>query len=140
MLTKDCSNNINEELLISVFEQHHVFSPTSHQESLVSIATKDLAIVEIQESLLNAKDMGQKQVEDFVQQRLIESLQQQPNYKQGDTKVQFTDTMNKNNALTFGSLYQVAKGSKEKKNTILRADRGVLQRLIVAYGAGREVD
>ncbi|CAB4018662.1 Hypothetical predicted protein [Paramuricea clavata] len=56
--------------------------------------------------------------------RLTEPLQQQPNNEQGDTKVQFTDTMQKNNALTFGSLYQVAKGRKEKeKNTILQADR-----------------
>ena len=85
--------------------------------------------------------MGQKQVKDFVQQRLSGPLQQQPNNEQGDTKVQFTDTMNKNNALTFDSLYQVTKGGKEKeKNTILRADRSVLQCLIVAYGAGREVD
>ena len=36
-------DNKDEELLITVFEQHHVFSPTSHPESLVSIATKDLA-------------------------------------------------------------------------------------------------
>ena len=134
-------DNKDEESLISVFEQHHVFSPTSHPECLFSIATKDLATFEIQESLLGAKDMGQKQVKDIVQQRLTEPLQQQPNNEQGDTKVQFTDTMHKNNALTFDSLYQVAKGGKEKeKNTILRADRSVLQRLIVAYGAGREVD
>ena len=38
-------------------------------------------------------------------------------------------------------LYQVIKGSRDKeKNTILRADRSVLQRLIVAYKVGREVD
>ena len=85
--------------------------------------------------------MEQKQVEDFVQQRLIGSLQQESNYEQGDTNVQFTDTIHRNNALTFDSLYQVTKGSKEKeKNTILRADRSVLQRLIVAHGAGREAD
>jgi hypothetical protein len=134
-------DNKDEESLISVFEQHHVFSPTSHPECLFSIATKDLATFEIHESLLGAKDMGQKQVKDFVQQRLTEPLQQQLNNEQGDTKVQFTDTMHKNNALTFDSFYQVAKEGKEKeKNTILRADRSVLQRLIVAYGAGREVD
>ncbi|CAB3991623.1 Hypothetical predicted protein [Paramuricea clavata] len=72
-------DNKDEESLISVFEQHHVFSPTSHPECLFSIAMKDLATVEIQESLLGAKDMGQKQVKDFVQQRLTEPLQQQPN-------------------------------------------------------------
>ncbi|CAB4002170.1 5 -3 exoribonuclease 1 [Paramuricea clavata] len=85
--------------------------------------------------------MGQKQFKDFVQQRWTGPLQQQPNNEQGETKVQFTDTMHKNNAITFDSLYQVAEGGKKKeKNTMLRADRSVLQRLIVAYGAGREVD
>jgi hypothetical protein len=111
--------NKDEESLISVFEQHHVFSPTSHPECLFSIATKDLATVEIHESLLGAKDMGQKQVKDFVHQRLTGPLQQQPNNEQGDTKVQFMDTMHKNNALTFDLLYLVAKVGKEKeKNTI----------------------
>ncbi|CAB4022784.1 Hypothetical predicted protein [Paramuricea clavata] len=86
-------DNKDEEPLISVFEKHHVFSPTSHPECHFSIATKDFATVEIQQSLLGAKDMRQKQVKDFVQQRLTEPLQQQPNNEQGDTKVQFTDTM-----------------------------------------------
>ena len=41
--------------------------------------------------------------------------------------------MKKNNALTFDSLYRVVAGGKEKeRNTILQADRSVLQRLIVA--------
>jgi len=38
-------------------------------------------------------------------------------------------------------LYHVVKSSKEKnKTTILRADRNVLQRLIIAYEAGLKVD
>ena len=49
--------------------------------------------------------------------------------------------MHKNNAPTFDKLYQVIKGSRDKENnTILRADKSVLQHLIVAYKAGREVD
>ena len=38
-------------------------------------------------------------------------------------------------------MYHVVKSSKEKnKTTILRADRNVLQRLIIAYEAGLKVD
>jgi len=49
--------------------------------------------------------------------------------------------MHKNNAPTIDSLYQVVKSSKEKnKTTILRADRNVLQHLIIAYEAGCKVD
>lgn len=49
--------------------------------------------------------------------------------------------MHKNNAPTIDNLYQVVKSSKEKnKTTILRADRNVFQRLIIAYEAGRKVD
>ena len=48
--------------------------------------------------------------------------------------------MNKNNASTFEALYEV-KGSKEKyKCAISLVHRSVLQRLIVAYVACREVD
>ncbi|CAB3985580.1 Hypothetical predicted protein [Paramuricea clavata] len=118
-------DNKDEESLISVLEQHHVFSPTSHPECLFSIATKGLATVEIQESLLGAKDMGQKQVKDFVQQWLTEPLQQQPNNEQGDTKVQFTDTMHENNALLSIRCIKSPKGAKRKKRTRFYALTGV---------------
>ena len=76
-----------------------------------------------------------------MQQRLIESLEQAPQPAHiKKHKVEFSDTMYKNNTPTFETLYEV-KGSKEKdKCTILRVDRNVLQRLIIVYGAGREVD
>ena len=52
------------------------FSPTSHKDCLCNIATKDLATDEIQKSLLGTKDLGKKQVQEFVKQRLIEPFQQ----------------------------------------------------------------
>ena len=59
-----------------------------------------------------------------------------------ERKVKFTDPIRKNKPLTFSSLYQCntrnkAAGSKEKA---LKADRYVLQRLVMAYDAGRKVD
>jgi hypothetical protein len=110
-------DNKDEESLISVLEQHDVFSPTSHPECLFSIATKDLATVEIQESLLGAKDMGQKQVKDFVQQRLTEPLQQNLITSKGiprfNLRIQCTRTM----LLLLIPCIKSPKGAKRKKRT-----------------------
>jgi len=49
--------------------------------------------------------------------------------------------LHRNNASTFATLYKVVKDSKVKdQKTILKADRSILQRLLTAYAAGREVD
>ena len=137
-------NSKDEDSLYSVLQQYNVFSSTIHLECLYNIATKDLATEEIQKSLLSAKHLGQQQVEGFVNQRLIEPFRPaQQSEEQGKVKpmVHFSDTMHRNNPPTFDNLYHVAKGSKEKnKNIIFRADRNVLQRLLVACQAGREVD
>ena len=138
-------DNKDEDSLYRFFEQYNVFSPTSYPECLYNIATKDLVTEEIQESLLSAKHLGQRQVGEFVSQRLIESFMgaHQSNCEQDKAKqiVLFSDTMHRNNPPTFDTLYQVSKASKEKdKNTIFRADRSVLQRLLIACQAGREVD
>ena len=66
----------DEESLVCVMGQYNVFSPTSHRDCLCNIATKDLATDEIHKSLLGAKGLGQKQVQEFVKQRLIEPFQQ----------------------------------------------------------------
>jgi len=49
--------------------------------------------------------------------------------------------LHRNNASTFATLYKVVKDSKVKdQKTILKADRNILQSLLTAYEAGREVD
>ena len=130
----------DESSLLTRLKQFKVFSPPEHQACLYNIATKDLVTDEIQVSLLNAKELGHKQMKEFALQRLqpVHVSQQQ---QDESSKMKFWETMHKNNAPTFDSLYQVVKSSKEKvKATILRADRNVLQRLIIAYEAGRKVD
>ena len=47
--------------------------------------------------------------------------------------------IHKNKAVTFASLYRVVQDFKEKQSTI-KIDKNILQRLITAYRAGREVD
>ena len=49
--------------------------------------------------------------------------------------------MHGSNAPTFCTLYKVVKNTKDKdKKVVLKADRNVLQRLIIWYEAGRPVD
>ena len=74
----------------------------------------------------------------IVEQRCASVSEQQ---QDRSSKVRFWDTMHNNKPPTFDNVYQVVKSSKEKdQTTILRADRNVLQRLIIAYEAGCKVD
>jgi hypothetical protein len=47
-----------------------MLTPLSALKALLNIATKDKATDVIKESLLNARKIGQKQLEDFVKDRL----------------------------------------------------------------------
>ena len=99
------------------------------------MATKDLATEAIQRALLRAGELGQQQLETFVQDRLVGT---EPD---GQPKISIHDTLVKNKAPTLSSLYDVVGDSKEKdKKTILKADRNILQRLVTSYEAGRSVD
>jgi len=124
--------------LLTILKQFKVFSLLEHPACLYNIATKDLVTEEIQVSLSNAKELGRQQMKEVVEQR-FPSVSQQQRDRSSESRV--WDTMHKNNAPTIDNLYQVVKSSKEKnKTTILRADRNVLQLLIIAYEAGRKVD
>ena len=56
-------NNDDEAALCSTLKLFNVFVPNVHPNFLQIVATKDLATYEIQESLLNAKQFGQDQLE-----------------------------------------------------------------------------
>jgi hypothetical protein len=133
-------DNMDESSLCAIFEEYKVFSPTAHPDCLYNIATKDLVTEAIQVSLLNARDLGQQQMSEFVKQRLQSVPDGQQPKKAASQKVEFYDTIHKNNAPTFDNLYRIVKAKEKDKSTILRADRNVLHRLIVAYEAGRSVD
>ena len=89
----------------------------------------------IQTSLLRAGELGQQQLDTFVQDRLVGT---EPD---GQTKVSIHETLAKNRVPKFSSLYDVVGDSKEKdEKTIFKADRNILQRLVTSYEAGRSVD
>ena len=121
----------DEENTMSVLQRFKVFSPEAGYDVLQNIATKDLATIYIQQSLLNAKEMGQVQLMTFVKERFIIS-------EDGHSTKQLRDPLHKDNTLTFSSLYEAKKD--RGKYTIMKADRSIQQRLITAYQAGRSVN
>ena len=123
----------DEDKVKQVLETFGLFARDQMQgETLQNIATKDQATQEITQSLLNAREKGQTRVEEFVNERLIPV--------EGDRfSKQFRDPLHKNKALTFSNLYDIPRRSDQKGKT-LKADRSVLQRLLIAYEAGRKVD
>ena len=60
----------DESSLSSTLERLNIFEPEFHQESLQNIATKDLATVSIQQSLINVKQLSQNGMNEYVEQRL----------------------------------------------------------------------
>ena len=71
MPSRQQRDNTDEKSLLSVFQRFEVFAPDVHPTVLQNIATKDLASEKIQESLLNARKLGQQQLEEFVNDRLL---------------------------------------------------------------------
>ena len=100
---------------------------------LQNIATKDLASESIQHSLLNAEKLGQVQLDEFVDQRLLE-----PPDSTG--YISFNAALHRNKAHNFSSLYDVDCKKSKGKETTIKADRNILQRLVTASKAGCEID
>jgi hypothetical protein len=61
----------SDDSLFRVLTNFGMFNFTNESEHLLSIATKDKATDVIKESPLNARKIGQKQLEDFVKDRLV---------------------------------------------------------------------
>ena len=128
-------DNQDENALLEIFQRFNVFSNNAPSKVLQSVTTKDLATAEIQKSLLNARTLSKKQLQEFVGKRLLVSSE---NMK---PKLPIQEPIKRNNALTFEGLYDVVKDSKEKdKRVVMKADRNILLCLITAYESGRPVD
>ena len=141
---KDAVSSIKErdeeavQKLMSQFDRFNVFfsfsTEVGHAESepvdsvtpqLVSLATKDIATMEITENLLSAEKRGKHLVTGFVNERLVSK------------SVLF---YRRQNTETFGTLYKTTVTTKADVNAkVIKADRTLLQRLFVASQAGRHV-
>ena len=115
-----------------MLERFGVFCPDAIESvTMQNIATKDQATVTITDALLNARDLGEKQAEESVRDRMIVS-------EEGTSIRKFAKPLKKNKAPTFSDLYMVPKLSGQKSK-VVKADRTILQRLIVAYEAEMDV-
>ena len=95
--------------------------------TLQNVANKQLATSDIETDLLHVREKGQNNVNSFL-------------LPVNERRVKFRDTLTKNKPLTFASLYQMKQKSKSGNERVLKADRSVLQKLIIAYQSGRHVN
>ena len=122
-------------LFLKSFQRFNVSSNNAPSKVLQSVTTKDLATAEIQKSLLSARTLGKEQQQEFVEKRLLVSSENEK------PTLPIQEPIKRNNALTFESLYDIVKDSKEKdKRVVMKADRNMLLHLITAYESGRQVD
>jgi hypothetical protein len=125
----------SEDSLFRVLTNFGMFNFTNESEHLLNIATKDKATDVINESLLNARKIGQKQLEDFVKDRLVLKDEEQ------SPKIPLRTPISKNNPLTMASLHKIHTSSNpSEKGKIVKADRNTLHRIVTAFKAGREVN
>ena len=111
-------DHTDEMSLYTTLRRFGMFSP-DQQPSLQNIVTKDICTDKIQQSLVNAKQLGQASLDQFVQDRLVDI--DQPN------KVKFHDTLTKNKPPTFSDLYSVQRKVTTSKVQTLKADRDIMQ-------------
>jgi hypothetical protein len=125
----------SEDSLFRVLTNFGMFNFTNESEHLLSIATKDKATDVIKESPLNARKIGQKQLEDFVKDQLVLKDEEQ------SPKISLRTPISKNNPLTMASLYKIHTSSNpSEKGKIVKTDRNTLHRIVTAFKAGRKVN
>lgn len=117
-----------EQKILNEIQRLNIFLAEDNEYVLKNAATKDLVTDTIADSLLNAEKYGKLQLEKFVNERLVEKT------------VDIRDTMKKNKAQTFSSLYDIETIKTTGKSDIIKVDRNVLKRLITAYEARRDVN
>jgi hypothetical protein len=111
----------SENSLFMVLTNFRMFNFTNESEHLLRIATKDKGTDVIKESLLNAKKIRQKQLADFIKDRLVLKDEKQP------SKIPLRTPISKNNPPTMASLYKIHTSSNpSEKGKIVKADRNTL--------------
>lgn len=125
-------DELDEGKLVDTFRRFELFSSNTATSSLQNVANKDLATTEIAQSLLNAEHLGQNLLSVFVTERMLPPCE-------GSNRVDLKSPLTKNKAPTFSTLYAMKKVTAVKQ-TAVKADRNVLQRLLTASDAGRSID
>ena len=121
--------DIDEGNIVVSLKKHGVFHDGA--DTSKNIINTDLVTPDIQESLLSAEHLGQAQMNVFVDKRLCEP-------PDSDHHLNLKAPIQNNKAKTCSSLYEVVQSSNSKQN-IIKVDRNILQSLVTAHRAGREV-
>ena len=95
---------------------------------LISLASKDVATSEIKDDLFSARSRGAVLVKRNVTERLVEK------------KVKFFDPVKRNNSKTFATLYKTRVVTQKSENKTVKADRKLIQKLLNASQAGRNIE
>ena len=97
---------------------------------LVSLATKDVAPMDVVTDLLTAEDRGKQHLISNIKQRLV------------DGSVQSHEALRNHRSKTFADMYMTAAAISTQQSTqkSIKADRKLLQRLLTAATAGRSVE
>ena len=128
-------DNSDEKKVVALLHQANVFNANNQAtipERLQNIMTKDVATTRIEESLPKVNSLGQEELISSVKERLVTPREDGHHKK-------LRDSLPKNKAPTFSTLYGVKKNDTEKCAAI-KANRNTLQRIITAYDASRRVD
>lgn len=122
----------DEDKVVSVLRRCNVFNKEIVSHVLQNIVTKDMATESIQASLICAENLGKEQLSTFIKDRLTKPAE-------GLQRKSIKEPIQKNKPPTFSSLYVVDIPINGKQTT-MKVDRNILQRLITAYRAGRPVN
>ena len=121
-------NNIIQCITTKLVNPFDIGQYEGEKMPLINIATETVVPSEVSESLLSAKEQGEKAMGEFVQARLISD------------KKNFWDPLKKINIKTFQSLNKPIKSSKGKQALkTINLDRQVYSRLLVV-SKDRDID
>ena len=124
-------DNMDEDKLFKQLTSFKIFEESS--EDLINIANKDMATIEIEESLLNAEEKGFTKMKEFITRITKDTGQIEA--------TEFHKSIDRNNTKTFDHLYLRTVRSKEKDEKFAyKADRRTLVRIIAAKHFGMDVN
>ena len=122
-------DNEDENNLYSTLISFKIFMDNS--DTMMNIASKDLATMEIQTSLLEAEANGRICMEKFIEQMTKGSVIIDVN--------EFYRKLDRNNTKTFENLYMKTAISKNKeKMAVVKVNRNYLLRIIAAHKIGHK--
>jgi len=113
--------------LADFMKSHEVFG--RDKVNLINIVNGDMASDDIAQDLIDARESGVHAIQDFIKERLT------------DRNKSFYDSVCKLQLKTFDSLYKIkVPKDKESKASLVKADRDLFRRVLLALESGREVD